>query len=144
MNFKQIAEQIVKDLQLSFTQKDLVATGKTRDSIRYELTSNGFQILGASYIENVELGRPPRVSTNSSDFLERLEEWRKARNVSIPARTLQYLINKFGTKQYQSGQSNNVVSDVINLDLVEEIRKQIVAFYSLKVATNLRKVFVLD
>lgn len=130
---EQTAQMIVDRLRKSYYEKDLVATGATVNSIRYEvdLKKGYFAILGASWIQFTETGRAPLRNNQPSDFLQRLEAWRRAKNVQIPAKTLQYMINKRGTLLWQgkdkrfSGNQSNVITDVINESLITEITKAI-------------------
>ena len=143
------SQEIVARLKQSYKDKDLIATGDTVNSIRSEATDSGFKILGASWIELTETGRGPRKSNKESDFLARLEKWRKARGVETPARTLQYLINKYGTNLHQGkddrfkGTRSNVITDVINDELIAELRGEFFGQYAAKLRTDLKRIMTL-
>lgn len=118
--YTKLSTEIVTDLKKSFDSKKLVATGETKNSIRFEVSPFGFRILGAGHLSAVEHGRGPAKSGAKKDptFLKRLERWIAARGLNIKPDTLRYFINKNGTKQWQSGKSNKVISSVVNDDLI--------------------------
>lgn len=134
MSFKKKIDEISTDildrLRKSYQDKDMIATGKTVNSLRKEVTESGFKIFGAKWIEFTEFGRgPSKGGQSTGDFLNNLLEWAKA--VGFPewrVRFLKYYINKFGTRLYRgedprfSGKQSKVISDVINEKLVEEIK----------------------
>lgn len=128
--FTQTARGIIEELRRSFAEKDMIVTGQTVNSIRFQITEEGFIIWGASYIEVNERGRPPRRSNTESDFLQRLEVWRQRRGIKTPAKSLRYLINKKGTRLWQGTdrrfpgkKSSGVITDIINEELIKKLNK---------------------
>jgi len=142
-----IALELVNMIKLSFVQKDYVVSGQTRDSIRQETSKKGFKIFGASYINSLESGRPPRENNQETDFLERLIRWVEGRGLAFGddairlARQFRYLINRFGTRLYRSqdprfsGNQSGLISDVINDEYITKLKKTIskILFSSFKV-----------
>lgn len=141
--FEKQAARIVEALKKSYRDKDLVATGETIDSISFEIVENGFRIFGADWIRYTETGRGARVSSQETNFLERLERWRRARGVELSAESLRYLINKNGTRLFRgedprfSSNRSNVIADVINQKLVDELIEEYVKAQTAKIKSDL-------
>lgn len=102
----------------------LRATGKTEESIRYEVTEKEYnynlKVYGRGYFEALETGRGPRKESTYGEFDTHLEEWMEARGFSskvskkgikyykigdnwYSGKSLAYMINKRGDKTYRSG-----------------------------------------
>lgn len=128
--FNKQAKKIQDDLRQSFRDKDMYVTGNTAMSIRYEISNTGFKILGASYIEVNERGRPPASINSRYDpsFLERLKAWAAARGITAPAEAIRKAINKKGTLLFQgkdprfNGNKSGVITDVINKQFIERLK----------------------
>lgn len=125
-----------------------VVTGKTRDSVNYEVTRDETSIKlvvkGRGYFKSVETGRKPYKQGEYSEFDKRLEEWLDAKGFQtkvskkgikyyklkdgedkwITAKSLAYLINKQGDKKYREG-GINVYSSELDL-LVEDLKRDLV------------------
>lgn len=124
--FEKKGREITDQIKANFDSKGLTATGATKNSVVFEATSKTLVILGASYIANTEFGRPPAKGNDSGGkFLENLKKWIKVRGLDIKPESLQYLINKFGTRQYQKGSGNGVVSEIVNQGLIKEVEAEI-------------------
>lgn len=121
-----------------------VVTGKTRDSVRYEVINTNDKIsllvFGRPFFKSVETGRGPATKGGYQGFDKRLEEWLKAKGVPskvgktgityyflgdkwITAKGLSIAINKEGDFKYQNGRQE-VYSRELDL-LIEELKKDI-------------------
>jgi len=86
------------------------ATGKTAQSIRYELDSEGsndrLYLIGRAYFELIEKGRRPTTKNPSPDMIEFLTDYARARGMEKPesaAWAIAKKINKEGDSTYRSG-----------------------------------------
>ena len=108
------------------------ATGKTAQSIRYEVLPNRLLIYARAFFEALETGRGPRKSSEYGGFDESLYEWMKAKGVGAElnekkrkqlARFLAYKINKDGDKTFKQG-GKSVYSQVM-AQFIEELQKEV-------------------
>ena len=68
----------------SLIDNDRVATGKTKDSIRFESKPNSLTFYALDHIRDIETGQTPAQVANSAssgDFYQKIAEWVKARNI---------------------------------------------------------------
>lgn len=119
-----------------------VVTGKTRDSVRYEVVKGqdkiSLLVFGRPFFKSVETGRGPYKQGGYQEFDKRLEEWLKAKGVQskvgktgityyrlgdrwITAKGLSIAINKDGDYKYNHGRQEVYSRD---LDLLIEQLKQ--------------------
>lgn len=145
--FEKTANEIVRRLQSSYYEKDMVATGETVRSIRAEAFENGFKIWGGDWIEFSEYGRGP-AKGSGGDFLDRLTKWAKARGFpEAKVAFLKYLINKQGTRLWRgqdsrfSGRQSKVLTDVLNEDLEKELQETLMVGVLLEFKTYIRKIY---
>jgi hypothetical protein len=139
------ASNLTSSIKQSFFNKGLIATGKTVDSIRYELTDKGFQIWGTDSVENAEFGTPPKSKGGKADY-NNLLAW--ARAVGYPeARVsfLKYYLEKFGSRLWRgqdprfSGNKSGVISDVISPQYLESLQKRLTFAFKIQLASFLEK-----
>jgi len=120
------------------------ATGKTEESIRYEVEENPLYtrmtIYGRKFFKAIETGRGKRKGTEYGGFDESLDEYMRAKG--FPSKTsksgnvyyrigdqwftgksLAYLINKRGDSVYRSG-GRQVYSDALE-KLMQEMKEKI-------------------
>lgn len=118
-------EAIKKDLD------KVTATGKTKQSIRFTVTSEGpvdrLIIYGRPHTDVIETGRGPRKSSTESGFEDNLLQWVKIRFPGEPpkkqlalAKYFRWKINKEGDKTFKLG-GKQVYSDTIE-KAVKEIK----------------------
>lgn len=125
------------------------ATGKTADSIRFEISSgsNGeitLQILGRQFFKALETGRGPRKSSTYGQFDLNLDEYLKARGLPtktsksgvvyyqmgeywFSAKSLAWKINKYGDSIFRQG-GREVYSQTL-VKLAREIKSAIVSVF---------------
>jgi hypothetical protein len=113
------------------------ATGKTADSIRFEIQKkdNGnyiFRLLGREYFSTLETGRGPRKSSSYGEFDLNLLEYMKAKGIGQDlddkkqrqlAKFLAYRINKEGDQTFKSG-GRIVYSDTLT-KFIQELTRAI-------------------
>ena len=71
----------------SLVQNDRVATGKTRDSINYKVTTNELIFYGREDINWLEDGATAQDIQSKGDFFEQLNDWVQARGLGDRAVT---------------------------------------------------------
>lgn len=126
------------------------ATGKTADSIRFEIgvESDGtmiLRILGRAYFKALETGRGPRRSSEYQQYDVSLQEYLESKGLPskvsksgikyfklgeswMSAKSLAYKINKEGDSVYKKG--GRIVYSPTLTKLVQEIKRAIVSDYS--------------
>lgn len=124
------------------------ATGKTANSIRYEVTEDRLQIFGRKFFETIETGRGPRKSSEYGGFNDSMYEYMVAKGIGadLPekkrrqlAKFLAYRINRDGDKTYQHG-GRQVYSEAL-AKLVEELKKALIADFKKSFITLLKSQF---
>lgn len=97
------------------------ATGETSSNIQSNMVSDTrVQVSAPDYIYVLETGRKPRESSQESNFNNKLEKWVQARNISFggtleqTVRSLQYLINKRGTKLWRQGGRKDIITPILD------------------------------
>jgi hypothetical protein len=94
------------------------ATGKTKDSLRYEITEEGSRIVitvfGKPYFAVVETGRKPTPDKKPSRaMIDSIKEWLSARGKpESMAWAVATKINKEGTKLWQQGGRTDIYTDL--------------------------------
>lgn len=126
-----------------------VVTGKTRDSISYEVVSMpskiSLLIKGRPFMQTIETGRGPFKGGQQGGFADALEEWLQAKgfpkregkngvtsyNISnggkpkwITAKGLSIVINNSGDSKHRSKSITNVYSSDFDI-LTEQLKKDI-------------------
>jgi hypothetical protein len=135
-----------------------VVTGKTRDSVNYEVTRTEnaitLKVTGRAFFKSVETGRGPYKQGGYQEFDQRLDEWMSARGFPskisksgkkyyligdqwMTGKSLAYLINKRGDRKHRQGPE-----DVYSLDvdrLVEQLKSDLATYLKQEI-TDLIKV----
>lgn len=126
------------------------ATGKTADSIRFEISveNNGtitLSFLGRAYFKALETGRGPRKSNEYQQYDVSLEEWLESRGLPsktskkgikyfqlgqhwFSAKSLAWKINKEGDSLHKKG--GRIVYSPTLAKLAEEIKRAIVSDFT--------------
>jgi hypothetical protein len=120
------------------------ATGKTEESLRYEVTGDavGYRltVYGRKFFKAIETGRGERKSSDYSGFDKALDDWMRAKGFRsktsktgniyyqigdqwYSAKSLAWKINKEGDKTYREG-GRQVYSDALN-ELISELKQSI-------------------
>lgn len=102
------------------------ATGETSNSLESTVKNDRLQVSGAAHIYTLETGRKPRESSQTSDFSKKLEKWVKARNITdISVRSLQFLINKYGTKLWRKGGRTDIITPIFNQSRFDKLSNEV-------------------
>ena len=125
------------------------ATGKTANSIRYEVYPERLVVFGRAYFQTLETGRGPRKDSSYGGFDKSLLEWMAARGIGAGltdkkkqqlARFLSYKINKEGDKTFKAGGKD--VYSVAVAKFIEELKKEVIKMktkeYTAKMVAQLK------
>lgn len=141
------AENVVVRIQENLDSTGTTASGKTKESLEYELTDTGVRILGRQYFRGVEEGRP--AGGIPYKFQDILYDWAKAKGIlssfgdtESKQRSALYMVGQFiknnGTKLYREGGRTDIYSDVINEE-VENLTEKIFLNISESIVEGLQK-----
>lgn len=104
------------------------ASGKTAQSLRYEVTNEGtkatLKVIGKPYFMVVETGRKPtpQYDKPSKAFVQSIKDWLQfVSGDTRPAYAIALSIHKKGTKLFRDGGRKDIVSNVINQNLTDKI-----------------------
>lgn len=125
-----IGNAVVTQIQQNLAATGTDATGDTSRSLRYQITQEGtvtvFQVIGRPYFMTVETGRKPTPSYKPSRaFVNRIQEWMKARGLPGKAYGIAQSIHKKGTELFRTGGRKDIVSNVINQSLYDPISQAV-------------------
>lgn len=125
------------------------ATGRTAQSLRYEVKNEGFKqsltIFGRKYFMTVETGRKPtpQYDKPSAQFVASIKQWADTKGIGKFAYAIAKSIHQKGTKLYQTGGRQDVVSNVVNAGLIEQMTQDVLSKFadeylknSVKIVTN--------
>lgn len=141
------AENVIVRIQENLDSTGTTASGKTKESLEYELTDTGVRILGRQYFQGVELGRPAgKVPYRFQDIIR---QWMKDKGIESQfgekewqKRNAAYLIaqkiKESGTQLYRQGGRSDIFSNVINEE-VENLTEKIFFEISESIAEGLQK-----
>ena len=124
----------VKIIQSNMQRAGQNATGETSAAITSEMVGDErVQVTAPEYIYVLEDGRGPRKSSQTSDFNSKLEKWVIKRGIHLSmnktveqtTRSLQYLINKRGTKLYREGGRKDIITPIFAEERFEKLTKDI-------------------
>jgi len=150
-----LGQQLVDAIKNAINTKNLtgygpsVASGELVNSIRFEFSQNELKIFGKQYIGALQYGRKPTSGSATQPTLrERIREWIDIKGIQpddISKDSLAYLIarkiHEEGTLIYQKtgGESSGLLDDVINDDLIKEIERNIILYYTQEIKSNILK-----
>ena len=141
------AERVIVKIQENLDSTGTTASGKTKESLEYELTDTGVRILGRQYFQGVELGRPAgKVPYRFQDIIR---QWMKDKGIESQfgekewqKRNAAYLIaqkiKESGTQLYRQGGRSDIFSNVINEE-VENLTEKIFFEISESISEGLQK-----
>lgn len=111
------SNSFVQKVRGNITSTGTNATGKTSDSIRYEVTENGNKIIleffGREYFATVETGRKPTPDKKPSrTMIENITEWVNAKGIPESAVWgIATNIQKQGTALFRKGGRTDIYTD---------------------------------
>ena len=138
--------QAVEEIKQAHEGAKQVASGRTRDSIAYEVTDQGGKITGRSPFATLETGR--KAGNTPKGFVDIIRQWAKDKKIDIKpyeyktdrphkytaeeaglnrfAGAVAQKIKKSGTLLYRSGGRKDIYTPALDR-LTEAIREQILA-----------------
>lgn len=138
----------VESIRRNLASTGTNATGKTSRSLRYEVTDTGdkitLKVFGKPYLAVVETGRKatPQYTKPSDDFVNSIREWLIAKGKSeSSAYGIAKSIHQKGTKLWQTGGRQDIISNVINDSLTEKITKDVLGSFAKLLTTNIKQVY---
>jgi hypothetical protein len=144
-------QAVVKDIRANLASTGTNATGKTSQSIQYEVTEEGTHtilfVYGRPFVFTVETGRGPRKSSQSQNVKQRILEWMEAKGVGVGldqvkkealAKFLTWRINKEGTELHKKDGRKDVISNVVNESLYDEITADVLSRFSKAYLDNIK------
>lgn len=141
-------QSTVAQIQQNLSSTGTNATGKTSQSLRFEVKDDGekqiLTVIGArQYFMTVETGRraTPQYKNPSSEFVAAIKEWMSAKGIQGPAYSIAKSIHQKGTKLFQSGGRQDIVTNVINQGLYDTISKDLLEQFANTYLENTVKIF---
>lgn len=138
----------VDEIKDNLSNTGTSATGKTAQSLRYEVITSGdktsLRIIGKPFFAVVETGRKPtpQFTKPSEQFVSSIAEWLKARGKSeASAYGIAKSIHAHGTKLYQDGGREDIFSNVINDSLIDKISEDLLAKFAEEFLNNVVATF---
>lgn len=123
------------------------ATGKTSQSLRFEVKNEGnkitLKVFGKPYLAVVETGRKatPQYEKPSVEFVASIREWMNAKGKEGSAYAIAKNIHQHGTKLFQKGGRQDIISNVINESLVDKISKDVLNKFAQSLVTNIKQIY---
>lgn len=131
---RQFGERIVNQLKLDIGNKKITkfgavnASGKLKESIRYEVSSGTLRVYALGYSYFLEFGRKPGKRPPTAAIAQWIEDKGIVPDGKISKKSLAFLIaKKIGEKGsliYQQGGSD-LLSGIINEDLINDIKSEV-------------------
>lgn len=138
----------VEQIRQNMASTGTNATGKTSRSLHYQITNNGskasLKVLGKPYFAVVETGRKatPNYDKPSVEFVQSIKEWANAKGLPEgSAYAIAKNIHKKGTKLWQKGGRTDIVSSVINQNLVDKISLDLLDKFASQFFNSVVKLF---
>lgn len=137
----------VEQIRQNLSSTGTTTTGKTSQSLRYEVTQEGtkatLKVVGKPFFAVVETGRKPTPNKKPSpDFVANIREWLQAKGEQTrPAYAIALSINKKGTKLFRDGGRSDIYSSVINQNLIDKISLDLLNKFAQQFMTNVVKLF---
>lgn len=131
----QYGKETVSAIQSNLASTGTNATGKTSQSVRYEIKQEGtkttLKLVGKPFIAVVETGRKPTPEYKPSEaFVESIQEWMNAKGVDGSAYGIAQAIHKEGTKLFRDGGRKDIISNVINQNLIDRISNDLLVKFA--------------
>jgi len=137
----------VEKIRQNLSSTGTNATGKSSQSLRYEVTNEGtkatLKVIGKPYFAVVETGRKPTPEKKPSfDFVANIREWLSAKGMETkPAYAIALSINKKGTKLFRDGGRSDIFSNVIDQNLTDKISLDLLNKFAQQFMANVVKMF---
>lgn len=144
----QYGSSTVDQIKQNLSSTGTSATGKTAQSLRYEVTNEGtkatLKVIGKPYFMVVETGRKPtpQYTKPSEDFVQSIKQWIQAKGGDTShAYAIAKSIHKDGTKLFRDGGRQDIVSNVINQNLTDKISLDLLNKFAQQFMASVVKLF---
>jgi hypothetical protein len=147
----QHGRSVVQDIRTNLDSTRTNATGKTSNSIQYAVTEDGTKtilwVYGRPFVFTVETGRGPRRESKDHKTVDRIREWMDARGIGTglneaqkeqKAKSITFLINKYGSKLHRKGGRKDIISNVVNQSLYDEITDDVMNKFTNSFMDNIK------
>lgn len=141
-------QSTVQQIKDNLSSTGTSATGKTAQSLRYEVTNEGtkatLKVIGKPYFMVVETGRKPTPNYDkpSKAFVQSIKEWIQAKGGNEKfAYAIAKSIHKKGTKLFRDGGRTDIVSNVINQNLTDKISLDLLNKFAQQFMASVVKLF---
>lgn len=136
----------VEQIKQNLSSTGTTATGKTAQSLRYEVrvesTKATLKVIGKPFFAVVETGRKPTPSYKPSEqFVKSIKEWMDAKGKTGSAYAIAQSIHKKGSKLWRDGGRTDIISNVINQNLVDKISLDLLNKFAQQFMGNVVKLF---
>lgn len=117
--------ELVNNIRGNLASTGTNATGKTSQSLRFEISSEGtktkLQLFGRPFFNSVRDGRKPTPNQKPSrEFIENLKPWAQARGINEGAVwAIATKINKLGTNLFREGGRTDIVEPAVEKFIYE-------------------------
>ena len=118
-DFGQNSVRIIRD---NMNRAGQNASGETSSDLESDVTENGTKLTvsGPGHVWVLETGRGPWQGGSSANLPDKLEKWIQIKGVNLSlgrtleqtSRSLAFLINKNGTKLYQEGGRDDIITPI--------------------------------
>lgn len=111
--------ELVNNIRSNLASTGTNATGKTADSLRFEISTEGtktrLKLFGRPFFNTVSTGRKPTPEKKPPrEFIENLKPWAEARGIPEGAVwAIATKINKLGTNLFRSGGRTDIVEPAV-------------------------------
>lgn len=125
----------VEQIKVNLIASGENTTGKTADSLRWEVKGTGDKvslvIYGREFFKATETGSKPSEKNPSPEMVESLTEWAQAKGVDAKPYAIAKTILKKGSKLWRQGGRKDIYSNVGPV-IVEEIKEEVAKNFKLK------------
>lgn len=141
--FQTLGLNIQKDLRENLRKHNRNASGRTSDSINFEVSENKdgilFQIVANSNIRNLQEGRGKTEKSGSGGVKRGIAQWIKDKGIKseIKDSSLIFLITRKIHREGYKG-TQGLISDVINDELIESVQKAVADLESKEFSKNIK------
>jgi hypothetical protein len=95
--FNEFGKRLIDDTKASLDSNGSTASGKTKDSLRYELNPTSFKFYGRAFINTLEVGRKPTSAGGDGSLKKAIRQWIDDKNIipdGISKDSLAFLISR--------------------------------------------------
>lgn len=151
--------KLIDDLKASLDASGSTASGRTKDSIRSEISENRYKLFGRGYIGALEYGRKPTKGSGDGQLFKAIEQWIKDKGITPKEGTeekhyksLAFAITKkihesgtllFSTGVNYQGQSKptQIINGVIQDGRIKSLTESILLHVKEQVLTDIRDAY---